>query len=309
MYGKRLWIHNSADPERPSNSAGVAFVLNRDVVSTKSCNVTTIEKGRAIAITLPWHDRDTVTLLNVYAPNEPGRHAAFWGRIERMRRENEIPQVDFMLGDFNIVEDDIDRAPPRAELDSAATALRDCRRTLRVYDAWRAENPATRNYTFISRATGSMSRLDRIYVAEKRRTSVFEWVCQTPGVVTDHRIVWMKYAPTTMPYMGPGRWTWPSGLTNETHTISSVEKIGMRLQENLNRLRGEGRTGERNPQTLWQEFKDRTAEMAALLTGAALSRTSRKLASKEYALATEMNREEAGLEDGTEPRRNIALME
>ncbi|EIN07266.1 DNase I-like protein, partial [Punctularia strigosozonata HHB-11173 SS5] len=264
MYGKRLWIYNSADPERPSNSAGVAFVLNRDVVSTKDCKIITIEQGRAVAITLSWHDRDTVTLLNVYAPNEPGRHATFWRRIEQMRKDNRIPQVDFMLGDFNMVEDEIDRAPPRAELDSAVTALRDCRRTLRVHDVWRAENPATRNYTFISKATGSMSRLDRIYVAERRSTSVFEWVCQTPDVVTDHRIVWMKYAPTTMPYMGPGRWTWPAGLTNETHSISSVEKIGMRLQENLDRMRIEGRTAERNPQTLWQEFKDRAAEMASL---------------------------------------------
>ena len=50
------------------NSGGVAFVLNRELINTKDINITTIEQGRAITLTLKWHLTSQMTLLNVYAP-------------------------------------------------------------------------------------------------------------------------------------------------------------------------------------------------------------------------------------------------
>ncbi|EIN12479.1 DNase I-like protein, partial [Punctularia strigosozonata HHB-11173 SS5] len=309
MYGKRLWIQNSPDPDRASNSAGVAFVLNRDLVSTANCEVKVIEEGRATALTLRWHDRDTVTIVNTYAPNEPGRHAAFWNKIKDARRQNKIPKVDILLGDFNVVEDDVDRAPPRKELESAVMALRECRQALNVHDAWREEYPSSRNYTYISKATGSMSRLDRMYIADDRRKDVYEWCCQTASLKSDHRIVWMKYAPTAMPYNGSGRWTWPLGFVNEWHAIAAIEARGLRLQNDLENLSHEQRSPEKNAQTLWKAFKEDMITTGMLITGAIMSRSRRKIATWETILQSEMEKEGIDRVNDEEPRRNVAMLE
>jgi hypothetical protein len=45
LYGRRLVIANSSDPERATSSAGVAFVLNKDLVKVKSWNMWEVIPG------------------------------------------------------------------------------------------------------------------------------------------------------------------------------------------------------------------------------------------------------------------------
>lgn len=44
------------------------------------------------------------------------KQVAFWARLTAERRRRRLTKPDFVLGDFNITEDAIDRSPPhRAE--------------------------------------------------------------------------------------------------------------------------------------------------------------------------------------------------
>jgi hypothetical protein len=56
LYQQRLVIINSSDPDRPSQSAGVAFALNKDIVSTEDITVEEIIPGRALLLDITWRD-------------------------------------------------------------------------------------------------------------------------------------------------------------------------------------------------------------------------------------------------------------
>ena len=55
VYGRQLLVMNSADPERPSASAGVAFILNRKTTDVSNIEVTEVVPGRALLLKTTWH--------------------------------------------------------------------------------------------------------------------------------------------------------------------------------------------------------------------------------------------------------------
>jgi hypothetical protein len=81
LYSRRLRVLNSGDPFRPGNSAGVAFVLNKEIINTTNAEITEIIPGRVIAINITWHNNKHITILNIYAPNDLTKHPNFWDMI------------------------------------------------------------------------------------------------------------------------------------------------------------------------------------------------------------------------------------
>lgn len=77
LYLRRLWVINSKDPFCPGNSAGVAFVLNKEILNTTNVEMTEIIPGRALAIKIKRNNNDHLTLLNIYAPNNLTKHPEF----------------------------------------------------------------------------------------------------------------------------------------------------------------------------------------------------------------------------------------
>jgi hypothetical protein len=64
-----------------------------------------------------------LSVLGVYAPNDPAENAAFWRQIRSYYETNPgIRRPDFMGGDTNIVEDALDRLPSRPDSDSPVSA-------------------------------------------------------------------------------------------------------------------------------------------------------------------------------------------
>ena len=109
-FGHKILIIASHDPVSPRASAGVAFVLNKKFISPNKITVHELHKGCALAITAKWHNtREGETcLLNIYTPNDKFKHEKFWEDIETRRRLQRLRCPDFMLGDFNVTEDNID---------------------------------------------------------------------------------------------------------------------------------------------------------------------------------------------------------
>jgi exonuclease III len=257
-FGNCFELLYSSDPERPRSKAGVAFLINKALIPTNITKLHTLVPGRAITIKLKWHDTNNLTLTNIYAPIRKDRQPNFWAQVETTRRVKHLPRPDFLLGDFNIVEDAIDRAPAKHDDRVATDTLRDIRLSWEIQDQWRHTHPTENLYTYRYQKNGEMrlSRLDRIYSARKHAREIFDWRAGPPETPTDHWLISLKYAPKDAPLIGSGRWTWHLPALEEKHLIEVIIKKGKELEEKLDQLeRAPADRETTNPQTLWDSFK------------------------------------------------------
>lgn len=257
-YGKKMNIITSADPNNPQTKAGVAFVINKALITPNKIVTHELSPGRALAIEICWLESETTRLVNIYAPNDRATHLQFWNEIDAKRRSKRMPKPDFVLGDFNVTEEQIDRSPACLDDPNAIEALRDLRHTWEIHDAWRLAYPTKKIYTYRANANGQQikSRLDRIYITRRASCMTFDWkACPSP-VPTDHWLVTVKYAPSDTPIIGKGRWTFSAQALRDETLIETLIARGVRLQLDLDDIRT--RQVDRNlsnPQHLWQDFK------------------------------------------------------
>lgn len=112
-------IISSINPSCP-NAAGVALVLNKRFTNSVGIDKMEIIPGRALQITIPWHKEIKLTILGIYAPNDGNGNETFWSEIKDKINPQRKP--DIILGDFNIVEDALDRLPAHRDYPSATEA-------------------------------------------------------------------------------------------------------------------------------------------------------------------------------------------
>ena len=264
-YDKKMLILHSEDPDAPRTTAGVAFIINKSLINPRKVTPYELHAGRALALRIDWLESETTTLINTYAPNNRTAHPDFWEEIDRERRNRRFPRPDFLLGDFNVTEDPIDRSPPRMDDLPAIEALRNTRYSWNIQDAWRTTHPNEREYTYRANVNGQQikSRLDRIYVANPLTQFTFHWTITPAAVPTDHLLVTVKYAPKDEPEIGKGRWTLPLHMTENELFLDAVVKRGITLQTSLNNTQEtETRGGTQNPQRLWADFKTDVQQIA-----------------------------------------------
>ena len=208
-FGKRISIVNSKLPGNPRASAGVAFVINRSLVAPKELEVTELIEGHALAIKFKWHGDRDILLINIYAPNNKNAHPEFWEMVDTKRRSKGLRRPDILLGDFNVTEEPIDRAPAHLDNTEAIAALRNLRQCLGMEDTWRHAFPHDRAFTYRATTNGHSikSRIDRIYTSREAANATFDWKNSQTSVPTDHWMVSVKYAPTHAPFIGKGWWT------------------------------------------------------------------------------------------------------
>ncbi|KIY52644.1 DNase I-like protein [Fistulina hepatica ATCC 64428] len=241
LFGKRLRIIHSSDPANPSQAVGIAIVLNREQVEADQASYKIIIPGRAILVSLPWSDERLLNILAVYAPNlnkynDEGENlnTLFW--MEIVTKLDELPHaqtIDIMLGDTNMVEDKIDRLPMHADNTAAADMLDDLKLMYNLSDGWRHAHLTERAYTYHQKATGSKSRIDRIYATEGINRDSLSWSIEQPGIETDHKIVAVTIINTRMPYIGKGRWTFPTYMLGNKKLKSKIKKLGMCFQSEI----------------------------------------------------------------------------
>ena len=130
-------IITSADPNNPRTKAGVAFVINKALITPNKIVTHELSPGRALTIEICWLESETTRLVNIYAPNDRATHLQFWNEINAKRRSKRMPKPDFVLGDFNVTEEQIDRSPACLDDPNAIEALRDLRHAWEIHDAWR----------------------------------------------------------------------------------------------------------------------------------------------------------------------------
>jgi hypothetical protein len=84
-FQKSFDLHYSYDLTNPRASAGVAFIINKALISPNNVKVVTLIPGRAAVLTLTWSETQKTTIINIYAPVDRQSQPGFWNRIERRR--------------------------------------------------------------------------------------------------------------------------------------------------------------------------------------------------------------------------------
>jgi len=291
-FGKRLAVVNSQLQTNPRSSAGVAFVINKSLLDPKEITTYELIEGRAIALKIKWHENDEIVLINVYAPNDKSEHRDFWEQIDSKRRAKNLRCPDFMLGDFNLTEDQIDRSPAHLDDTRAIEALRNLRQCLNLQDSWRHQYPNERSFTYRANVNGQhvKSRIDRIYTSAEAAKFTFNWRMKQSSVPTDHWLVIAKYAPTSAPYIGKGRWTWQKSSLEDEDLMEKVDERGLILQNDLESIQRNNTPRDiTNPQQLWSDFKDDITSLAKTHGKESCAKISKKIKAIEKDLKSLTN--------------------
>ncbi len=288
LKGGSCRIIASPDPVHPSGKGGVAIVLSKDhFANGDDVEVKEIVPGRALQVRTKWRRNDYITILNVYAPSvtagDARENKQFWEEIETYYLFNPTHKPDFMLGDFNMVEDAIDRLPTRPDHRGAVDALDNVKLLLDLQDGWRAIHPSGTAYTFSS-PQDSHSRIDRIYATQHMIETAREWeIKPATGVPnTDHRMVSVQAVSEDDPLIGKGRWSFPKHLLHDRELSKKINEKGRAALQELARLTD--RTDSKNAQTTLAGLKAEIREIARARSKAVVPPSHRKLREIEIEL-------------------------
>ncbi len=268
MFSKKIKVFHSSHPDQPTQRDGVAIVVNKRLVPVQGAEATVIVPGRAIQLSVKWNGGDDLRVLCIYAPADGAsdRRAFFTAVQSYYTAHPELPHPHLMAGDFNNVEDMIDRLP-MGEGPDASIELLDALKIhlgLRLVDGWRAINPDSRGYTFHrgSGPTATLSRLDRIYANHETIQTARNWKIHEGGVRSDHSIVSVEVTCASMPDMGRGRPTFPAFLLKDKQLAKDMKAAGMRAIQDLHDIEIRGRSETVNAQTVLARLKAEWMRMA-----------------------------------------------
>ena len=243
-----------------NNAAGVAMVVNRGLLNASEITCETIVPGRAILASIPRPSGTTLNVLNVYAPNEARRNEEFWTELDGSLENPPQRRPNIMLGDFNLVEDGLDRLPYHLDDPNAVAALGNLKANLDLVDGWRRTNPDKRAYTHLHAPNASQGRIDRIYISNELLRPATEWKITNPPIETDHWVVSVKVSTPEAPHIGKGRWQIPTYIIDHQGVLEEINSISKTALEEMEATRYR-RTLTRNPQTIFAAFKAKTISL------------------------------------------------
>jgi exonuclease III len=112
LSNSRLHVIASGDPENPTRRGGVAIIINKTFLDASNAKIRVIVPGRALLVQTNHHKGEKLSILSIYAPTAHTDNEEFWTYLrDFFRRNATVRRPDVVLGDFNMVEDEIDRLP------------------------------------------------------------------------------------------------------------------------------------------------------------------------------------------------------
>jgi hypothetical protein len=213
-------------------------------------------------IVIPWHKGESLNILNIYAPNKPKDRDKMWKELwKKWAEDPQLPFPAIVFGDWNFVEDPIDRNSGTIEI--VPESFKRLKDLFHLIDGWRATFPDSRDYTCVQhrkdRQTNelhaSYSRLDRIIVDNQQLKKFRGWEIKHCPVKSDYRLVLTQLTCRPNEQPGKGRWSMPLYLLKTRKFMNYVQTLAAQLLKDLDILEGSERDSQNNIQTLWAKFK------------------------------------------------------
>lgn len=131
-------------------------------------------------------EKSTLTLLNVYAPVNPGEQCIFLEKLASTLSGCASTDILIVGGDFNCTVDDLDRNHLEPNAQSRKT-LKCIIETYELTDVWRSKHGDTRQYLWAHTKDNyiSLARLDRFYCFE-HHLQIFRSCFLCPVGFSDH---------------------------------------------------------------------------------------------------------------------------
>ncbi|KZP24557.1 DNase I-like protein [Athelia psychrophila] len=293
LFQRRLHIIWSQGENK--NAAGVAFVVNKELAEIDKIKLTEIIPGRAAMITMPWNHDNTIRILNIYAPNDQGDSGIFWNDIQSEMEREKIHSPDIMMGDFNTVEDSIDRLPNKSDPAGTTASLRGLRVKMGLIDGWRTTNPTEKEYTHYSKSHNTLSRLDRIYSTKAMHDTASDWEIGKPAIKTDHKMASVRITNPSLPHIGRGRWSMPIHLLKNKKFLDMTQEMGLKLQNDMRNINE--RSEEINVQHMFESFKTDLAKRARNIAKAITPQINKDIEKLEEDVQMAVNREDKSEKD------------
>lgn len=273
-------------------------------MTVMTTTLTTLILGRAVFLSIERQQGDSLHLINIYAPNAASQHPTFWTEVTEKWSAYNLLHPHLMMGDFNLVEDPLDRAPARLDSIPAITVLCTCRQSLGLQDVWRHSFPSDHSFSYSS-PHNMLLRLDQIYTQPELNRLLTDWTTTSSKIPSDHHMVLVRYAPPNTPFIGSGRWSWPLGLLHDKQLNETITRPGREMHDDLKTLSPEDRS--RNAQTLWQRFKDNVKKEASSAAKLQISKISKHLIALRKDVSETSNN--AQLDTDESLRSNIISLE
>ena len=216
-----------------------------------------------------------LTILNIYAPNAPSDNEKFWKDLQLAFNTNPFPYPDILLGDFNIVEDAINRLPSHNNNANTREVLFEFRSQLELIDGWRTYNENEKGYTYTKKPDMIRSRIDRIYTTSSIFNTASDWEINNSPIESDHCLTSVKISDPSMPWQGHGQWKLPLFLPKDRVFQSESRKLAHKLNEAI--MSAPTCTNANNPQILFKTFKDRIKELAINTAKTTIPKLTKKL--------------------------------
>jgi ribonuclease HI/endonuclease/exonuclease/phosphatase family metal-dependent hydrolase len=227
-------------------------------------------QGRMLEANVNTKHGQQVKILNVYAPNKEIEKIEYY----KTKIETEQDERRIVLGDFNMCEENMDRAPQTIE---ESKRVRDTwlnmKRELNLIDGWRVHYPEELRFSFKqdnNRGTENiLARIDRIYNTENMSTQVKDWKIEE-HLCSDHAIVTCVIKPCKNYKLAKPRWRIQNDIMREgtfrkqfikaTTKMNEEMKEYTRATERVKNSREKEKKIEtirqkKNPQTIWREYK------------------------------------------------------
>jgi len=242
-----------------TNSGGVAFVLNKDLLNELTWTHTELIPGRMSRLQILTKDENGLDIINIYAPNNNAEKAQFYETVYTILTELEDLEEPILMGDFNFVESAIDRAPQHEDDKNVTENFTKIRKKLELYDGWREHSPLEKQYTFFQETPGSASRIDRIYIHEKLFTYAYNFGVLSSLALSDHDIVFAEILKKKLPFIGKGMGRINIATIERESFRKRAKTTLMTYQEELERKHKNNTPG---IQKDWMELKERLKEIA-----------------------------------------------
>ncbi|KZP03154.1 DNase I-like protein, partial [Athelia psychrophila] len=191
---------------KDTNKNGVGFIINKDLLGTKTWKHTPIIEGKASRLEIQWTEDNGLDIIVSYAPNAPHEKVAYFTELHEKIKTIKDWSDPILLGDFNFVEELEDRCPQTKVDNPTRTSFKQIKKALNLVDGWRVHNPQTLEFTFTQKGTNSMSRIDRIYVHRDLFEFAYNWDIINSGNTSDHEIITVEILKKNLPYIGDGLW-------------------------------------------------------------------------------------------------------
>ena len=251
-----ITIWNSGDH---SNKEGIALIgLNKNMLEIK-VEQETIIAGRLNVYTVTMFS-ENIKILAIYSPNELTQKVAFWKEIRELSKTELKP--DLVIGDFNFVENPLDRFPVRKEENRLMKVFREVRTNWQLEDGWRKANPKTIEFTFDNKM-GSYSRIDRIYIRSNHFERTNNWKIGSTLGLSDHNLVTFEWYSKEEPDTGPGYprvhpsdLLWPKVPEKLIQILVKTNKEIMEAQKGNEPFDRHNSPKRNSIQLLWKAFKD-----------------------------------------------------